>query len=422
MNNGLSNHTMSVPSPGFLRGWAVVFVTAMLGLLGTGMFHYTRGIFLPSIAEQFDVGRLEVSLAFTAEAIVAAAFAPFLGRFLDIHSPRRIIMTGLSVLGLAYVALSQVQYLWQFYLTLMVGFGIGMSCMGTLAWNKITVEWFHQKRGLALSLGVLGGAVAGIVMPPLVTWLQHNHGWQFSYLVYSLPVFFVLLPLVYFVIADTPEQVGLYADGVTGNPEMENPALTGPEWRVTQIFSNRMFWLISTLFSVIVAATTVVILHLYGHLLTLGLSDYTAAVVISGMALASAGGKPFVGWAADRFGANTLITLSLLALAGSLCLLALAVDFLSAVSAAILIGLSYSGAVSLQSLVTSVAFGTRSFARVRGCMSPIMLPVIMTASPLTGLAYDSYGSYTNAFYVLSLLALCACALSLKLKMTPQIPN
>ena len=40
------------PAGRFFYGWVVVFVAACLGLLGPGFYSYSRGVFLPALAEE----------------------------------------------------------------------------------------------------------------------------------------------------------------------------------------------------------------------------------------------------------------------------------------------------------------------------------------------------------------------------------
>src|SRR5690606_5505598 len=109
----------------FFYGWLVVAAAALLAFLGTGLFSYTRGVFLPALAETFG-GRFEVALGFSIEAVVAALFAPFLGRLLDAYSPRWIMLIGIVSVAAGYALLSLATALWQFYLIIAVCFGLGM--------------------------------------------------------------------------------------------------------------------------------------------------------------------------------------------------------------------------------------------------------------------------------------------------------
>ncbi len=80
-------------------------------------------------------------MGFSIAAVTSAVLAPFLGRFLDNHSPRMVILVGIGVVTASYLMLSVCQTLLQFYLIIGVGMGVGMSCMGNLAWHRTIISW-----------------------------------------------------------------------------------------------------------------------------------------------------------------------------------------------------------------------------------------------------------------------------------------
>ncbi|MFI4894627.1 MAG: hypothetical protein ACIAQ0_14525 [Phycisphaerales bacterium JB058] len=49
--------------PPFFYGWLIVAAAGLLAFLGTGLFSYTRGVFLRALADTFD-GRFDVALGF----------------------------------------------------------------------------------------------------------------------------------------------------------------------------------------------------------------------------------------------------------------------------------------------------------------------------------------------------------------------
>ena len=60
----------------------------------SGAFFYARGVFLPSMADDFGGSRLDVTLAFTIAQAVGAFAAPVIGLLLDRFHPRYILLGG----------------------------------------------------------------------------------------------------------------------------------------------------------------------------------------------------------------------------------------------------------------------------------------------------------------------------------------
>ena len=105
------------PPARFFYGWVVVAVSACLGFLGTGFYSYSRGVFLPSLAEEIGNGsRFAIAMGFSVAGITTSLLAPFVGRILDRHSPRRVILAGIVVVTLSYLLLAATQNLWQYFL------------------------------------------------------------------------------------------------------------------------------------------------------------------------------------------------------------------------------------------------------------------------------------------------------------------
>ncbi len=397
----------------FFYGWVIVAVCMFLGFLGTGFFSYSRGVFLPSLAETLaDGSRLKISLGFSCGAVVGAIISPALGRFLDAHSPRLVILFGIVLVSVSYLFLGSTQALWQFYVVVGLGFGVGMSCMGSMAWHRSVIFWFDHWRGRAIAFAVMGASLAGIMMPPLVTALVDAYGWRVGYYTFAVSTAVTLLPLVYLFLKDRPEDIGEVRDGhsyvAQHADEMVEVVEDRRVWTWQQLLRNPAFWSIGLIFGSMVCVFTAVMLHLFGHLLDLGLSTDRAALILSITALFAALGKPVVGYLSDFFGARFTIWLALLCQATALIVFTQADSFWSSALAASIYGFGYSGMSPLRTFAVSTSIGSHSFALATGVLRWVELPFVLAASPLAGFIYDATGSYNSAFFILAGLMLFAC--------------
>src|SRR5215472_2285384 len=104
------------------RGWRVV-LAASLGVMGGfgSLFVYTFAVFVKPLSAQFGWSREQISTGFAVAAVTLGVVSPFLGRWLDRYTPRRIILLCVTVFGCAIASLSLLRgELWQFYLTCVV--------------------------------------------------------------------------------------------------------------------------------------------------------------------------------------------------------------------------------------------------------------------------------------------------------------
>jgi len=401
------------PKPRVFYGWTIVFVGAILTFLGTGFYSYSRGVFLPSLAQELaDGSRFAIAMGFSIAAVTSALLAPFLGRILDSFSPKKVILIGIVIVTLSYLLLSICQTLWQFYLIVGIGMGVGMSCMGNLAWHRTIISWFDHWRGRAIALGVLGASLAGVIMPPLVTALVEEIGWRPSFIIFAIIVMTLLTPLVYYLLKDRPEEIGEVRDGHAYRAKQADITLASESedrlWHWQGMLRSPAFWSIGMMFGAMGCVYSATMLHLFGHLRDIDLSASEAAYVLSITALFAALGKPVVGWMADALGARITIWVALIVHVIALLLFATGGGFVMSLITGAIYGFGYAGMSPLRSFSLSVAIGNRSFGAANGILRLVELPLVISASPLAGYIYDTTGSYRIAFFILAALMLVCC--------------
>jgi MFS family permease len=407
------NRTSEDPKKRLFYGWVVVMVSALLGFLGTGFYSYSRGLFLPHLANTLDDGnRFSISMGFSCAVITGALIAPYLGKYLDYGSPRKVMLWGVTIVSASYLMLAQVSSLWQFYFVVSVCMGLGMATMGGQVWHRSVINWFDHWRGRAIAFAVMGASLSGIAMPPLVNAMIEAIDWRNAYLVFGATTALMLFPALYFFMRDRPEEIGEVRDGrsyVDANPEeMVTIEEDDVVWTTKGLLKHKGFWAISVIFGSMFCVFAAVMLHLFSHLRDIGLDGGQAAQVLSITALFAALGKPVIGWLSDFLGARVSIWLALLCQGAALLLFSAANTTIAAVLAGCLYGFGYSGMSPLRTFAISSTLGSRSFGAAAGLLRFVEMPWALLASPIAGLIYDQTGSYQIAFQVLAGLMLFCC--------------
>ena len=132
----------------------------------------------------------------TLAFITGALLLPFVGAAIERFWPRRVLTSGLLLIGTGVVGVSQVTAPWQLYgWNLLIGGGwAGASSTAistTLAWH------FDRRRGLALSLALTGASAGGFAIAPALVTLSHRLGFATAVPVLVLGSLAPVLPLLW---------------------------------------------------------------------------------------------------------------------------------------------------------------------------------------------------------------------------------
>ena len=178
-------------------------------------------IVLKQLMEQFHTGRGEVSLSQSITMIATGITGIFVGRLLHRYSPRMFLLWGSVVGGVTLLLLSLANSLWFLYVfSLIAGLAGGFS--NAIAIFTLLSKWFTRKWGTALGIVMAGEGIGSIVIQPLVGIIAQNFGWRTTYLFAGLLVLVLNVPLILFVLKDSPESMGLLPDG-DKSEEIANP-------------------------------------------------------------------------------------------------------------------------------------------------------------------------------------------------------
>jgi MFS family permease len=170
-------------------GWVMVFVGFSLMTMSFGGLGAV-GVFLKPIAAEFGWSRGAIALGYTTAAFSAAAFGILWGFLADRHPTRYFTLMGALAIGVAMLALSQITAQWQYYLSFFIFGAFGHGALASTMWANIG-QWFTRNMGLALGIGLAGGAFGQAVVPLAARFLISAYDWQTAYLVLGV-VYLVL--------------------------------------------------------------------------------------------------------------------------------------------------------------------------------------------------------------------------------------
>lgn len=291
------------------------------------------------------------------------------------------------------------------------------SIICNIAFQVTIARWFNARLGAITGVALLGGAVAGAIVPLTTTYLVQHYGWQATSGFAGLFVLIVLTSVVALLAHESPEKYGYTSDEIDP-PKGVQPATTagppaGEDFRDV-VRSPRFYVLLATVFASGAFSNGInehTALFLSHHA---DLGKYMAALGFTLIMVVSAFGKIAFGWILDRLSTRGV------ALCWALCAVAVALAFPVAGMATFLLftlvrGLAQGGVVVQQPILARHMFGIRPVAQTIGFLMAAFHLGAAFGIWLIGLGYDLTGNYTVPFTGVIILALISSAVALTFK-------
>ena len=131
------------------------------------------------------------------------------------EGPRLVLTVGGLLAGLALIATSQVQAMWQFYLSFGAVFSVVSIIIGwQLLGPSVLSKWFVRLRGRAMGISAIGVSMGGFVIAPIAGLLVAEVDWRTAWIVLGVGMIVVLVPAGALLMRRQPSDVGLRPDGV----------------------------------------------------------------------------------------------------------------------------------------------------------------------------------------------------------------
>jgi MFS family permease len=394
-------------------GYWVLAACFVFNIVGAGFGPIGFSFFVTSLERSLNWSRTGIMTAFTLFFVCTAIAAPVSGRLAHRYGARKVLSTGAIIVCSAYVFMSQMDHLWQYYIGYaLIGFGV--ASMGSVITSLIVSNWFMRRRGMAIGLLSMGPGTAGLIFTPLViVYLLPNLGWSNTYLVFAGITILFTIPLAAFVIRTEPAEKGLQPDGrnpsmIPGINEAINPATQGLPFK--KAMSTGTFWLIG--FAVLFISTHMGVMQSQlPHLEDLGFSAGIVASAMTIVAIMSALGTVIFGWLSDRIKIKTVGIISVLLIMTGIILLVY-IEITSPTwliwTYTTLLGLGVGGWMTSMSLLASSNFGLLAYGAIYGVFMAFQSTGAAVAPIFSGYFYDRTGSFDMAF--ITTLAIIAVGL------------
>src|SRR5579872_4819360 len=148
------------------------------------------------MVQQFGWTRAQVTSGNALSKLVVGPIFGFIaGWVVDRFGPRRLMMIGIVMAGVALVGLGWTASLGMFYFFYFFN-ALGYVCGGPLPNQVLLTGWFDRSRGKAMGFAYLGIGIGGATVPWISHALVQHFGWQAALRLLGFSIMVVSLPLV----------------------------------------------------------------------------------------------------------------------------------------------------------------------------------------------------------------------------------
>jgi len=427
MTSNLTTDVASQNKTKFFYGWWIV-VGSIIGLsLGYSVISMSFGTFIKAFETSFGWTRGQISFGPTIIGITAIFFFPYVGRLVDKHGVRKILIPSTLLFGFTIASMSMLTAsIWHLYAMCIL---IPLLGAGTapLTYSRILVSWFNKKRGLALGIGLAGVGLGTTMVPLIASYFMEHYSWREAYLAIGLLIVVVALPIAKFVFKDKPSDLGLLPDGLKQASSDQqtsfskaNPKLVG--YTSKEALKQKTFWLMFISFLITGLCTSTVLVHLIPMMTDRGMSIKEAIGTFAYLGMSIVGGRLIAGYLMDKFFAPYVVIVFMFGPVIGLALFAMGATGFEAAICTALIGIAIGAEFDVMAYFTSRYFGQRSFGEIYGYsysgfkLGASIGPLIM------GLTYDAVGRYTEVLWAMSGIMIICCVCILAMGKYPELPK
>ena len=383
-------------------GWWIVFACWAVTLYGGGAFFFGFSAFFKPISEEFDWSRALTAGAISLSQAEGFIEGPIVGPLVDRFGPRKLMLFGVTLASIGFLALSITNGLLMFYLVYVLLLAIGFNTGFFVAAQAAVANWFIRKRSRALGLLSTANGFGGAIMAPLIAALILAFGWRVAALYLGIGLFAIGIPLA-MIVRHRPEHYGYLPDNAKSQDELivtrteGSSAPTGElDFTIWEALRTPVFWMLAVAFGLRTMAISATVVHQIPFLTDTGISEQAAAGVLALMGLMSIPGRIGFGILGDYFNKRYLLAIAYAFQAAGILILLTADGIGQVFIFTVVFGLGW-GAPNLLFAMRADYFGRKYFATIAGVEQSIVAIGTVIGPVYAGIVYDVNQSYQIAF-------------------------
>lgn len=372
------------------------------------------GVFLPVLAEAFGWSRGAISTALSINLVLGGVAGLAIGALSDRHEPRVLLVPTVAMAGAGFALVSTVDALWQLYLFVGVLSGLGMSSFYLLSATTVA-HWFHERRGLALALVLVGFNLGYIGGGPLAAWLIDTAGWRAAYAILGggcgvialLAAFYVRLPR-------SSEAAALRLpssrDQATVESHRGGDSASGRGVTLGDALADPRQWCLNFAWLLLGGLAFMVTVHIVPFARDQGVSLGGAALALTAYGMGSVGGRVAAGAMSDWIGTVTTMRIAYTVQVLSLVALLWLPSRETLLGSLVAFGAGFAAADTMIAKAIPEVFGVRAIGAIMGVLTLGWRSGAALGPAGAGFLYDATGSYAVPFGAAPLVVLASWGL------------
>ncbi len=363
-------------------------------------------VFFVAIIDTFGWSRGATSAALSLQRLEGGAISPFVGTAIEKFGRRRVMAFGVVTTGLAFILMSLVQELWQFYLTVVL-LTVGMS-FGTFIILVSTVSnWFIKQRTRALAVLMSATAIGGLALPFLQQAVE-GIGWREVLFGAGVGFWLIGIPAA-FLMRNRPEDYGMMPDGEGGSVRSKTASGLRHSVRddsagLMTALRTRVFWQMALAASLAQMASASNLVHI-DALKSFDVNVTFAAGAVGFVAIGDLLGRASLAVVGDRFDRRRFLAVAFVLEALGIGALAL-VNWSSLGISPLFVyvagfGLGFGASIPLRLSLVGDYFGRRNYASIVGLISAVNALFQAAGAAFPGFVFDVTQDYRLPLLILA---------------------
>ena len=387
------------------QAWLIAISLFVMDILVFGSTFDTMGVFVTPLIRHYHLSHAKVASLTTATTVTLALFSPISGWLLEIVEARVVIVGGAVLAMLAFIIAGHAaSFTGLMCAYLILGAGLGLGTLTPVA--VVITRWFKEQRGAPMGLAIAGTTVGGMVLIPVANYVAATYGLRAAYFV-MVAATALAIPIILATLKGNPPPVAPQLS-VSAAPRLDSL----PGYEIAAAAATRSFWMINLaqlFYGFQVEGTAI---HIIPHIIGIGYSANTGAIVLSIIMGLGATAKFAMGALSDRIGAKAALVIAFVSSAiGEVFLLS---GEQPAFLALALIGLAigFGSQSALFPILLAECLGLKRFAVLQGLTGFVLYAGVGIGPMVMGWLYDMSGKYTVSFEFCAAAAIAAALATL----------